>query len=282
MNLGPMEIYDGDTILYRGCFATEKRKYVAACADGSSMAFENKKDYNSWAKANPMPHEMWEDHQVEPVENAIHIVKQIIDGCHSAIGGLEQRFLLSGKNNFRYKIATIKPYKGNRDPAHKPVHLQEVREWAIKYLGAEVIDGKEADDGVGILATNAARGVCIISNDKDLSQLPGRHFNFVTKEAFDVTKRQAGLYFFQQLISGDATDNIPGIEGIGYAGAIKILAGCSGVREAETRVLQEYRRRYGVPEGDRRFLETGRLVKIHTSSEEINNLWYPKYVEISA
>jgi hypothetical protein len=275
--LGKIEIYDLDTLIYRGCFAAEKKNYVAASPD-TYLTFSSKKDYNVWSKGISRPdHELWIEHKVEPIENAIHIIKQIIDSCHEKIQGLEQRFFLSGKGNFRYKIATVAPYKGNRDPSHKPVHLEGVREWALKYLAAEVVDGAEADDGVAILATSNPESV-IVSNDKDFKQIPGWHYNFVTGEMFNVTEREAGLYFFQQLLTGDPTDNIPGIEGLGEVGASKILAGCSGVREAEIRVLQAYRDKYGADEGWKRFIETGRLVRIHTSRDEINKLWEPKYV----
>lgn len=267
------ELYDLDTIIFRGCFATEKKRYHAVFPSGTSYEFENKTQYNAWKKMGDWgEHEVHCEHFVAPLEHAIQACNTIIEGCHNVLGGLEQRFFLSGQENFRTAIASVRPYKGNRDPKQRPVHLQAVREYYVRYHFATICEG-EADDGIGS-ASNATS--CIITNDKDLKQIPGWHYNFVTKELKYIGKREAGLYFFQQLLSGDPTDNVPGIEGLGEAGAIAILDGCSGVREAETRVLQAYQKRYGVGEGNKRFLETGRLVKIKQHEKE--GLWAPRFV----
>lgn len=272
------EIYDLDVVLFRGCFAAEKKIYYAELPDKGVIQFSSKKEYNEWLKTDPGTSEFWVEHVVEPVENAIQNCKTIIEGCHNALGGLSQRFFLSGPNNFRYGIATVKPYKGNRDPKHRPVWLQEARDWAVKHLFADIADGCEADDLVGIASVRNPQSV-IISNDKDLGQLVGWHYNFVTKEGpYYVSPKDAKLFFYEQVIAGDSTDNIPGLEGVGPAGARRLLEGVSSPSEAENRALAAYREKYGKGEGDRRFLETGRLVKIRTSVEE--TLWEPKWVKL--
>src|SRR5688572_31643190 len=45
-----------------------------------------------------------------------------------------------------------------------------------------------------------------------------------------------------------------------------------------TTLFRSYRKRYGIPEGDRRFLETGRLVKIRQHEKE--EIWTPKFVQL--
>lgn len=53
----------------------------------------------------------------------------------------------------------------------------------------------------------------LVSLDKDLLQIPGRHYNFVNNEFSHVSPRQALLSFYTQLIMGDKSDNIMGYDG---------------------------------------------------------------------
>jgi len=55
--------------------------------------------------------------------------------------------------------------------------------------------------------------VICVSNDKDLLQLPGWHYNFVTKQLKLVSPLEGLRAFYKQLILGDRTDNIPGYDG---------------------------------------------------------------------
>lgn len=51
--------------------------------------------------------------------------------------------------------------------------------------------------------------------DKDLDQLPGKHYNYKTKETYVVTEREAYAKFLELLMCGDSADNIIGLKGIG-------------------------------------------------------------------
>lgn len=55
--------------------------------------------------------------------------------------------------------------------------------------------------------------VICVSNDKDLLQLPGWHYNFVNKTMTLVSPLDGLRTFYKQLILGDKTDNIPGFDG---------------------------------------------------------------------
>lgn len=55
----------------------------------------------------------------------------------------------------------------------------------------------------------------ICSLDKDLKQIPGHHYNW-RRDEFDFVEPIEGLrHFYRQLLTGDRTDNIFGIRGIG-------------------------------------------------------------------
>lgn len=125
----------------------------------------------------------------------------------------------SPTKNFRHKIAKRRPYKGQRKSEEwqdyfKPIIKKRFQEkW-----GFHPLDDLEADDAV-IIAHHQFKeeyNVIHISEDKDMLQLGDFvRFNPKTKliESF---KYEDGIKFlYSQLLHGDSTDNIIGIEGIG-------------------------------------------------------------------
>ena len=144
--------------------------------------------------------------------------KSIMESIMSNLEVNEYKLYLSGSENFRKDVATIKGYKAHR-PA-KPVYYEEVRDYLFKFWQAELVDGMEADDKLGIeqcLFQVTEDGyfewnkTVICSIDKDLKMIPGWHYNFVTNEKVFVDETEAWRNFYRQCITGDATDNIPGL-----------------------------------------------------------------------
>ena len=91
-----------------------------------------------------------------------------------------------------------------------------------------VIDGEdlslEADDLLGIYGQTP--GTVMVTIDKDLRTVPGVHFNpDKDLEPVTVTPEEAQKARLRQWLTGDSTDNIPGIPGIGPKKADKILGG---------------------------------------------------------
>ena len=167
----------------------------------------------------------------------------------------EYRLFLTGKNNFRY---TIYPeYKAHR-PKEKPFWLEKCRQYLIATFNAEVIDGQEADDALGIAQTE---DTIICSIDKDLLMIPGRHYNFVKDEFQEVTNDSGMLHFYMQCLTGDRSDNIKGIEKIGPKKAEKILAGCVTEQELFNAVRDAY-------SNDEEFLMNGRVLWIRRKENE--------------
>lgn len=148
-----------------------------------------------------------------------HEVDTVYDGCFVD----SWKLFLTGKKNFRYDIATIAPYKGNRT-APKPAHLPALRKHLEDEWGAVVVNGQEADDAIAIEATAYGDNCVMVSVDKDFDQIPGWHYNFVKKLGYYVTPEQGLLSFYKQLLTGDSADNIMGLKGIGPVKAAKILA----------------------------------------------------------
>ena len=139
---------------------------------------------------------------------------------------------LTGGNNFRDEIATIKPYKGNRDRSLRPYWYEEIRSYLVHRWGAEVVNGMEADDACSILQdTSADRSTIICTIDKDLETVGGHFYNYYHKEAKYITEQEALVAFYRQLITGDAADNIPGCYRVGSGKANTYIT--PGMTEAE-------------------------------------------------
>ena len=117
---------------------------------------------------------------------------------------------LTGSNNFRYDI--YPEYKAHRKKKPKPQFLEACRESLVINWKCQVTDGIEADDALGI-EHQANPGSVLASIDKDLLQLPGRHYNFVKQTWTDIDELQGLRNFYTQLIEGDASDNIPAWDG---------------------------------------------------------------------
>lgn len=156
------------------------------------------------------------------------------------------KFFLTGAGNFRDKIATIKPYKGNRDPTHKPKYYKEIRDYLMGVWKAELIEGHEADDALAMAQWACPdRSTCIVTIDKDLNMIPGWHYNWVKEEMFDVSISDANRNFYWQMLVGDTTDNIPGIRGVGPKTADKLLRKDAEEAEWKGIVKDLYYKEYG-------------------------------------
>lgn len=150
--------------------------------------------------------------------------KQQLDTTISSIlsntSSSEYRLYLSGSNNFRYTIATLQPYKGNRSE-DKPIYLGLIQS-ELKSRGAESVDHLEADDLLSINET-CNENTVICSSDKDLRTVPSLNYNITKGILTDISEDEANYNFFYQLLIGDSTDNIPSPYGLGDVKAKNFL-----------------------------------------------------------
>ena len=165
---------------------------------------------------------------------AVYRVNEMIENTLAEVEASEYKLFLTSPDNFRKHI--YPEYKANRT-ATKPKHLQFLKDYLIESWQGQVAERMEADDYLGI---NQHESSIICSIDKDLLQVPGKHFNFVKKEFYEVDEETGFRNFYTQLLTGDTSDNIKGIAGIGPVKAKKALTGYFTEQEMFSVVREMY------------------------------------------
>lgn len=235
-------LIDGDVLVYRVAWACQHTQYDVYLKgdeeEGRLASFLNKTDFNAWMKDRDI-----EDFTItskvviDDLRNALHSVKLRVQNIIDKTKSTDVRIFLSGSNNFRNDIYPA--YKAGRKP--KPELYSPIREYLVRHYGAEVQDGVEADDALGIYQSPNS---VICTNDKDLDMIPGWHYNFITDEEYFVDPAEAMFNFRCQLLAGDEVDNIYGIRGVGLKTAAKLLDGMSQV-EMEELIAEKYSNQWG-------------------------------------
>ena len=153
-------------------------------------------------------------------------------------GATDVEVWLSGENNFRYQV--FPEYKANRIKSKRPKYEYEVKDYLIRAWNAQVSAGCEADDMLGIRAMELGDKSMIATIDKDLNMIPGRHYNFVSKELFYVSEEQAIRFFYNQCLVGDTADGVKGVPGIGPVKAANLLDPCESEKEMYEAVVDKF------------------------------------------
>lgn len=224
-------LFDWDGFVYRSAFATQQVvRHVTVVGGGDEshpQSFESAADMKAWLEDNELTKDdvlIEEELKVKPAGHAIRILKNLFVRSHGYLHADSAELYLTGKDNFRNML--FEDYKANRKGKPKPANFEEVRKYSIKQMGAEVIDGMEADDKLAIRAMELeAEGKewVIVSNDKDMLTVPGHHYD-PFKEVYQVVDpHEAAFNFYCQCLTGDSADNIPGIYKVGKVKAAAIL-----------------------------------------------------------
>ena len=180
-----------------------------------------------------------------------------IEATGGGFADLHMLVAVKGHGNFRKDL--YPEYKAQRPTLEPKIREALAYGWnyMIEKYDAKKADGMEADDLVSIWAAECRVNDddhVVVGIDKDLKQIPGNHYNFVKKEHDYVDDDTANYNLMLQCITGDTSDNIPGIKGIGPKKAAKILTGVPMDRRW-SRVRAAWRgHRAGDPELSRRLL----------------------------
>src|SRR5579863_6681341 len=226
-----MILIDADSLVYACGFASQTPYSRLVVEDPAGEVSEaSTTNLTDWKREHPGWTILNREVEVEaqPEGFAIQALRVALSTIIAKCGGGKHETFITGKTNFREQIATIQPYKGNRDKLHKPVHYGALRDYLLG-AGAVLVEGMEADDEVSIRAWaalgKAKRRACIVASiDKDLDQIPGKHYNPQKDEFYEVGRLDADQWFYRQCLTGDSVDNVAGCWRVGPAAADKVLA----------------------------------------------------------
>jgi len=285
-------VIDADSLVYKAGFVCERKMYDILphdlpahvdVTDHNSYApfiiesFKYVKEYTEWLGKHGKTKDDFircERAVFEPVQQGYNIVDAIIEETIARFKPDQTVVYLSGEKNFRTEIARLREYKESRKDKAKPRYYAQLRAYMVEAWSAVVTDGCEADDAVAIQAAtaHAEDQDCIIATiDKDLLGVPGWNYNFDTKKLRFIAHEEATRWFYTQLLAGDATDSIPGVEGIGPKKAAALLEGCNTEQEMYTKVADKYDEVYGNKSKHSRSISGGVL------TEQARLLWMQRY-----
>jgi hypothetical protein len=299
MNKELVVLIDGDMLVYRSAYSVQKTLYrilvdLPSKLEGVKtteeiMTFNSAKEAKLFIAASPDKGYYIETTQLS---GSVQDVKKHIDEAISSVlfytGATEYSVYLAKGKNYREDIATIKVYKEDRP--EKPILYEAARAYLIDQHLAVVTDNQETDDALGIMQRcyqeEGKYEPIIASFDKDLNMIAGLHYDFTNKRIYSVDVEQADEFFYTQLLTGDSTDNIPGIYRIGPVKAKEILKDCKNNVERYEAVLSQY---YNACKNNKlKFqttktveeivLEIGRLLWIRRKPHE---MWTPPVIEVN-
>ena len=244
-----LAIIDGDPIVYSVAYALQQYALSDLTCNGHIVEmFDKQKE----AKLHAFDIGLEEDeYEILPYSDAsddtiaeyiTYAIADIMD-CTEAS---EATIWLSSPTNFRKEVDP--DYKAHR--GEKPILHKRVRHVMLEQFGAVVAEEDfEADDEIAQQAIDMIRkgqgeDYIICSIDKDLDTIPGWHYNWpiFNREGriYHVDVAQAMHTFWISVLTGDAADNIPGLDKVGPKRAEKYLVGCRTSEEYSDAALTAY------------------------------------------
>lgn len=278
--MSKVAILDGDGWVYRCGGAAEHTFYVVVDKKNEvqPVYFDNYRDAEKYRKGGGSDLVLFSRKEIEPKENCLQMVKTSLENTLNVLGTNKYKLYLGGRKNFRHDI--FRDYKANRDSTPKPKYYRDIRDYLVEQWGGIVCEGIEADDAVGIdaIALGPDKSV-IVSTDKDLNQIPGNHYDWTEGRSYTVSAREGLTFFYEQMLMGDDTDNIPGIDGIGPVKAKRAFVDCKSPQDMARVVWSAYyeaREQFGFSDDDQQteFLDrNAKLLWIQRRKDDKHPFW---------
>ncbi len=223
----------------------------------------------------------WKNGDIPPWQYVEEMLALRLERIMQGAGATTSTLFLTEGPTFRYDIATVKPYKGNRKEA-KPWHFDNLTVYFRDVLGAVVVTDIEADDAMAIKQVDMLEvwkkpSTIICTRDKDLRQVPGWHYGWemgnqpefgptfveVDENNLELNEKRNAIkgtglpFFYAQVLWGDRADNIPGLPGCGAVAVYNALHHTSSY-DCMKIVKDMYRDYYGAGYAEQ-LLEQGQL-----------------------
>ena len=181
-------LIDGDILTYRTCWACQTQ---VQWDDDVVTTATNLKEARSQALST-----------INYWQEQLGVSEVVI--CFSPKGG----------KYFRHNI--LESYKATRKASQKPMGYHALVDYLKINFESVQVPMLEADDTLGILATNGeySRNI-IVSVDKDMLTIPCEYYNIDKEVTETITEQYADYMHLYQTLVGDSTDNYKGCPGVG-------------------------------------------------------------------
>jgi len=306
-------LVDADILLFRAGMAGQyilRTAYLLDLPEHPLITLRYKADLLQWLKDKDIALEeveIIEKQVIEPLPLVLHTIKVMLKNMQGKFG--DMTLYLSEGDNFRDRVATELPYKGNRwsvekraedrqegkwiewldsteekyKPPIRPYWEKEIKEYLYENYDTVGVIGQEADDQLSIiqhqknkpleLTCQETAKTIIVSIDKDLDMVLGWHqkLSAIEEPPYWVDQFTADKNFYGQLLTGDATDNIGGIKGIGPKKRDKILKDCNSIDNMYSTVIAAYKTAYPEDSIDKliaKIKERGTLLWIRREADQ--------------
>ncbi len=295
--------FDFDAIVFPAVAASEDR-YITAThrITGREMEFENKTElWGHWKTKTGgwigvqnalSKNEYWKAEDFDVVQGqrlrlfktleggtipAIEGAKKLIDDQIAAVCkrlGASSYFGYTGTGDvFRHRVATLMPYKGQREDTLRPILLSAMKQHVIDKHNCTLVEDIEADDAVSMATIKGYESwkeggkldedrVIAIAVDKDAKQTEGWHFNHSKDKEPRLIEGLGRLWLdekgdidgagrmwlYYQVAAGDTSDNYKpncfSTKKYAEKGAYKDLHECTTDKEAFTALVRVFKMLY--------------------------------------
>ena len=265
-------LLDLDTPVYKAAAAVEQRSIlVTHSPTGIQKSFSNRTEFKDLLKEKEKldkinEYTIADVQEPEPIENALHILKNHVDNILESIWPDEVIYMLSGKTNFRNHLPLPTKYKSNRT-AVRPLLLKQVQTYAWKKYNAVVTVNEEPDDmqvWMGYEVLNRGDIPILVTGDKDAKAYTGLHlFNpdhpeygtevipalgTIAEDSKGKVRANGMLQYGLQCLFGDFVDGYRPTDlcnvKFGEKSALKALKDCKSEQEILRTVIEHYQRWY--------------------------------------
>lgn len=221
-------LIDGDVVCYKACESRYQRNF-----DGHYIYTGE-------------PQVFSEEENAKYLEVCWKHVKDIIDDMVCTCFADDYLMAVAGETNFRFDIYSDykKARRSDTRQAKKNIFVPELRRRAVREGYAVEAVNRETDDMLRMWSYEVLHDgdqYVIVTVDKDLQCIPGIHYLMHKDQFLHIDVETATRFYYEQLLKGDPTDSIPGIEGCGPKTATKLLANCHSEAEMQQKVIECYK-----------------------------------------
>jgi hypothetical protein len=250
-------IIDADTLAYQVCRQLEL---------SNPILFESEEEIEEIKQMYPFDEEencYYTINLEEAEEYAIGKINIILDRVGGKPENVELHFT-GTRVSFRYKLLREafpdnpeRHYKARRVNRRKPAGLEALKHKLLEKYKGGIHYEYESDDVVVMRKRYLKDKAILVALDKDVwGNIPGKHWNYYENAIYgkemhwvDISKDVANFNQYLQVLTGDRSDNVPGLPRVGAKTAMKYIEVGMTEKELWDGVIKAYKDKcdYGDP-----------------------------------